>query len=71
MTRKRKVFILNQLGEDIRYHFVQYAKQKRLIIDAIRNNDGTYDTYFNTAIQQTAANQRIDDMFDRYTKGGK
>lgn len=70
MTRKRKVAILIQLGEDIKYHFVQYAKQKRLVIDAIRNNDGTYSIYFNTSAQQTIAGERIDKMFNKYTKGG-
>ena len=69
MTRKRKVLILIELGEDIKYHFVQYSRQKRLVIDAIRINDN-YRVFQHSTEQQNIANQIIDNLFDKYT-GGK
>lgn len=71
MTRKRKILLLIQFGEDIKYHFWQGAKQQRLVIDAIRNPDGSYDTFRNTTAQQVLAGECIDTLFDKYTKGGK
>lgn len=69
MTRKRKVLILNELGEDIKYHFVQYSRQKRLVIDAILINDN-YCVFNNSTEQQNIANSIIDKKFDQYTNGG-
>jgi len=70
MTRKKKVLFLNENGEDIKYHFLYFTKQKRLIIDSIydKEKDITY-SFFNTTGNQNIANKLIDELFDKYTGG--
>lgn len=70
MTRKKKVLFLIENGEDIKYHFLYFTKQKRLIIDSIydKEKDITY-SFFNTTGNQNIANKLIDELFDKYTGG--
>ena len=70
MTKKRKVLILNELGEDIKYHFVQYARQRRIVIDAIYI-DGQYRLFQQSTKQQNIASQILEDLLNKYTGGGK
>ena len=69
MTKKRKVLILNELGEDIKYHFVQYARQRRIVIDAIYIN-GNYRLFQHSTEQQNIASRILDDLLNKYTGGG-
>ena len=70
MTKKRKVLILNELGEDIKYHFVQYARQRRIVIDAIYI-DGQYRLFQHSTEQQNIASQILENLLNKYTGGGK
>ena len=70
MTKKRKVLILNELGEDIKYHFVQYARQRRIVIDAIYI-DGQYRLFQHSTEQQNIASQILEDLLNKYTGGDK
>lgn len=69
MTKKRKVLILNELGEDIKYHFVRYARQRRIVIDAIYI-DGQYRLFQHSTEQQNIASQILEDLLNKYTGGG-
>ncbi|WP_440338652.1 hypothetical protein [Megamonas funiformis] len=69
MTKKRKVLILNELGEDIKYHFVQYARQRRIVIDAIYI-DVQYRLFQHSTEQQNIASQILEDLLNKYTGGG-
>lgn len=70
MTRKKKVLFLIEKGEDIKYHFLYFTNQKRLIIDSIydKEEDITY-SFFNTTGNQNIANKLIDELFDKYIGG--
>lgn len=70
MTRKKKVLFLIENGEDIKYHFLYFTKQKRLIIDSIydKEKDITY-WFFNTTGNQNIAGKLIDELFDKYIGG--
>lgn len=70
MTRKKKVLFLIEKGEDIKYHFLYFTKQKRLIIDSIydKEEDITY-WFFNTTGNQNIAGKLIDKLFDKYIGG--
>lgn len=68
MTKKRKVLILNELGEDIKYHFVQYARQRRIVIDAIYI-DGKYRLFQHSTEQQNIASQILEDLLSKHTGG--
>lgn len=70
MTKKRKVLILNELGEDIKYHFVQYARQRRIVIDAIYI-DGKYRLFQHSTEQQNIASQILEDLLNKHTGGDK
>ena len=71
MIRRKKILFLIEKGEDIKYHFLYFTKQKRLIIDSIydKEKDITY-SFFNTTGNQNIANKLIDELFDKYTGGG-
>lgn len=70
MIRRKKILFLIEQGEDIKYHFLYFTKQKRLIIDSIydKEKDITY-SFFNTTGNQNIANKLIDELFDKYTGG--
>ena len=72
MIRRKKILFLIAKGEDIKYHFLYFTKQKRLIIDSIydKEKDTTY-SFFNTTGNQNIANKLIDELFDKYTGGDK
>lgn len=71
MIRRKKILFLIEKGEDIKYHFLYFTKQKRLIIDSIydKEKDITY-SFFNTTGNQNIAGKLIDELFDRYIGGG-
>lgn len=71
MIRRKKILFLIEKGEDIKYHFLYFTKQKRLIIDSIydKEKDICY-SFFNTTGNQNIANKLIDELFDKYTGGG-
>lgn len=71
MTRKKKVLFLIENGEDIKYHFLYFTKQKRLIIDSIYDKEeDIHYVFFNTTDNQNIAGKLIDELFDRYIGGG-
>ena len=71
MTKKTKITILNELGEDIKFHFLQFEKQRRLIVDAIFNHEtNAYDLFNNTTKEQNIASKILDDLLNKYTGGG-
>ena len=58
MTRINKIFVLIQAGVPVKFHFNQYTKQKRLIIDEIEDFK-----YNNTTEDQLLAGEYIDLLY--------
>lgn len=58
MTRISKIFVLIQAGVPVKFHYKQYTKQKRLIIDEIEDFK-----YNNTTEDQLLAGQYIDLLY--------
>ena len=58
MTRINKIFVLVQAGVPVKFHYKQYTKQKRLIIDEIEDFK-----YNNTTEDQLLAGEYIDLLY--------
>ena len=58
MTRISKICVLVQAGVPVKFHYHQYTKQKRLIIDEIEDFK-----YNNTTEDQLSAGQYIDLLY--------
>ena len=58
MTRISKICVLVQAGIPVKFHYHQYSKQKRLIIDEIEDFK-----YNNTTEDQILAGQYIDLLY--------
>lgn len=63
MTRINKIFVLIQAGVPVKFHFNQYTKQKRLIIDEIEDFK-----YNNTTEDQLLAGEYIDLLYWEHTR---
>lgn len=62
MTRISKICTLIQKGVPIKFHYNQYTKQRRLIIDEVEDSK-----YSNTAADQSLAGWHIDLLYE-YTE---
>ena len=58
MTRISKICVLVQAGVPVKFHYNQYTKQKRLIIDEIEDFK-----YNNTTEDQLSAGEYIDLLY--------
>lgn len=58
MTRISKIYVLVQQGVPVKFHYNQYSKQKRLIIDEIEDFK-----YNNTTKDQLLAGEYIDLLY--------
>ena len=58
MTRINKICVLVQAGVPVKFHYKQYTKQKRLIIDEIEDFK-----YNNTTEDQLLAGEYIDLLY--------
>ena len=63
MTRINKICVRVQAGVPVKFHYNQYTKQKRLIIDEIEDFK-----YNNTTEDQILAGQYIDLLYWEHTK---
>ena len=63
MKRISKICILIQKGVPIKFHYNQYTKQRRLVIDEVEDLK-----YNNTAADQLLAGQYIDLLYWEYTE---
>lgn len=58
MTRVNKIYYLSERGIPVKFHFNQYTKQRRLIIDEIEDFK-----YNNTSEDQLLAGEYIDLLY--------
>ena len=63
MTRIGKIGVLVQADVPVKFHYNQYSKQKRLIIDEIEDFK-----YNNTTKDQLLAGEYIDLLYWEYTR---
>lgn len=63
MTRINKIYELIRRGVPIKFHFIQYTKQRRLVIDEIEDFK-----YNNITRDQLLAGEYIDLLYWEYTK---